>query len=122
MSTLVEQLKKLRLTKNLTQEEFSKILGTNRATLANWETGRTEPDATTLSNIASFFNVSVDYLLGRTFQPASPIQNESFTLSPDELALVEKYRRMKNNEKDTMHKVADTIVPIKDEQAAASGK
>jgi transcriptional regulator with XRE-family HTH domain len=122
MSTLLEQLKKLRLTKGLTQEEFSKILGTNRATLANWETGRTEPDATTLSNIASFFNVSVDYLLGRETRPA-PFHTEETTptLSPDEMALIEKYRRMKDNEKDTMHKVADTIAPD-DEQAAASGK
>ncbi|WP_285718956.1 hypothetical protein [Pelosinus sp. IPA-1] len=41
--------------------------------------------------------------------------------SADEQALIEKYRRMKEHEKDTMHKVADTIAPA-DEQAATFAK
>ncbi|MDF2635419.1 MAG: helix-turn-helix domain protein [Pelosinus sp.] len=53
----------------------------------------------------------------------TPIKTEptSPQLSPDEIALIEKYRRMNDNEKDTMHKVAGTIAPD-DEHAAASGK
>lgn len=53
---------------------------------------------------------------------SAPIKTEQVPpqLSPNELALIEKYRRMNDNEKDTMHKVAGVIIP--DEQAAAVGK
>ena len=55
--------------------------------------------------------------------PSAPIKKEPADqqYSDYEQALIEKYRRMKNHEKDTMHKVADTIAPD-DEQAATFAK
>lgn len=38
----------------------------SRSTIAGYETERKEPDYETLKKIADFFNVSIDYLLGRT--------------------------------------------------------
>ncbi|EIC1657441.1 helix-turn-helix transcriptional regulator, partial [Listeria monocytogenes] len=58
-------LKKLRKNENLTQDQLASKIGITRDTLANYETGRREPDFTTLKNIASYFEVSTDYLLGR---------------------------------------------------------
>lgn len=70
MDTFKDRIRKLREEKGLTQEELAKILGISRATLASWETGRREPDFETTSKIAEFFGVSIDYLLGRTNNPA----------------------------------------------------
>ncbi|ENK1248063.1 helix-turn-helix transcriptional regulator, partial [Listeria monocytogenes] len=58
-------LKKLRKNENLTQDQLASKIGITRDTLANYETGRREPDFTTLKNIASYFEVSTDYLLGK---------------------------------------------------------
>ena len=59
-----ENLKNLRKQKNLTQERLAEFLGVSFQTVSKWERGDTYPDITMLPEIASFFRVSVDELLG----------------------------------------------------------
>jgi len=61
-----KRFKTLRLEKNLTQAELAKILSIGESTISFYESDKREPDYETLQKIADFFNVSVDYLLGRT--------------------------------------------------------
>ena len=61
---LGENIKRLRLQKELTQENLSEFLGVTSQSVSNWERGETYPDITMLPEIAGFFNVSVDELLG----------------------------------------------------------
>ena len=58
--------KRLRLSCGLTQVEMAEKLGISRSTIGMYETGAREPDFETLEKIADFFNVDIDYLLGRT--------------------------------------------------------
>lgn len=58
-------LKQLRLSNKLTQAEVAKHLNISMQAYSHYETGRREPDNKTLKNIAEFFNVSIDYLLGK---------------------------------------------------------
>ena len=58
------KLKKARKDKQMNQIEVSVETGIPRGTLANYETGRTEPDIETLGILADFYNVSIDWLLG----------------------------------------------------------
>jgi transcriptional regulator with XRE-family HTH domain len=66
MSTFAERLKQVRTKKKLTQKKVAEKTGLIRATLANWEIGRAEPDLESIKTLANFYNVPVDYLLGRT--------------------------------------------------------
>lgn len=59
-------LRKLRTERGLSQKELTDRLIINRSTYARYETSSTQPDFETLSKLADFYNVSVDYLLGRT--------------------------------------------------------
>lgn len=63
-----EILKKLRTEKGLSQKELTDRLTINRSTYARYETSSTQPDFETLSKLADFYDVTVDYLLGRTHE------------------------------------------------------
>lgn len=60
------RLRELRKGKNLTQKELAKILQVSQQTIGSWEVGRAEPNTDVINSIADFFNVSGDYLLGRS--------------------------------------------------------
>lgn len=68
---LSDRLKTLRKDKNLTQQKLAEKLGVSSGTIAMWETNKREPDFEMLNQIAYFFDVSTDYLLGRTDDPSN---------------------------------------------------
>ncbi len=59
-----EKLKELRYEKNLSQQQVAQALNVSQRSVSSWETGFRRPDYETLVKIATYFNVSVDYLLG----------------------------------------------------------
>lgn len=61
-----EILRKERSNLGLNQVEFAKIFNVTKQTVSNWENGNRNPDSATLSKLADYFEVTVDYLLGRT--------------------------------------------------------
>lgn len=69
MATFGERLKLLREQKDLSQEALGKIFHLTQSIIAHYEAGRKQPSQQTLRKFADFFNVSVDYLLGRTDDP-----------------------------------------------------
>lgn len=71
-----ERLKELRKNKKLTQKEVAEKIGVARTTYAMYEQNRREPDNETLQKIADFYNVTTDYLLGRTDDPAMTAKDE----------------------------------------------
>lgn len=66
---LSNKLKQLRRSAGLTQSEFAKKIDVARTTYAMYEQGNREPDYATLQKIADYFEVSTDYLLGRSSHP-----------------------------------------------------
>lgn len=60
------RLKELRKEKGISQLKLAMELNTNQNTISRYETGEREPGINELISIADYFNVSVDYLLGRT--------------------------------------------------------
>lgn len=85
------RLKELRTAQNLTQNELGNLLHISRATIAGYETKNKQPDYEKLCAIADFFNVSTDYLLGRTNNRQAP---DSLALSPDQQNLLELYNQL----------------------------
>jgi transcriptional regulator with XRE-family HTH domain len=69
MMTCGDKIAALRDKRGLTQEDLASKIGISRASLSHYEKNRREPDYTTLTKLADFFHVSVDYLLGRTEDP-----------------------------------------------------
>lgn len=59
-----ERLQQLRIDNGLTQGELAKKLNTTQRRISYLETGKIEPDLAALYNIAKFFDVTADYLIG----------------------------------------------------------
>ena len=66
MNTFGENLKSFRNTRSLTQAELGDKVQLSRSQISNLETNFNEPDLASLG-IASFFDISVDTLMGRKF-------------------------------------------------------
>ena len=66
MIIFAERFKQLRKQKGLNQEELANIFYSHKSSISRYESGKQIPEIETLKQYADFFNVSVDYLLGRT--------------------------------------------------------
>jgi transcriptional regulator with XRE-family HTH domain len=64
MATFGQRIKQLRKDNKLSQEALAKQFSLNHSTLSKWEKDSSLPDIITAKNIASFFNVTTDFLLG----------------------------------------------------------
>ena len=51
--------------KKMTQSDLAKEIGVSRVSVARWETGESYPSISILLQLSEFFEVSVDYLLGK---------------------------------------------------------
>lgn len=81
-------IKNLRESKELSQKELGDILNISASTIGMWEQNRRNPDKDMLVKIADYFDVSVDYLLGRTSNKNSNIytaiiDNHKYTVEID---------------------------------------
>lgn len=66
---MFERILQLLKDRNITQKQLAEGIGVSTGNISDWKVGRVKPSVDVLSRIADFFNVSVDYLLGRTDIP-----------------------------------------------------
>ena len=110
---LGKRLKELRMLKRLNQSDVAKVLRIERSTYGKYETGDSSPDYDKLIKLAEFFEVSVDYLLGKT-DIKTPIEtiaahHEGEDWTEEELEEIEafkefvKARRKKRSQKKEMN-------------------
>jgi transcriptional regulator with XRE-family HTH domain len=95
----------LRKSKNLSQAELAQALGISRSALSLYEIGKREPDFKLLCNIANYFDVSTDYLLGISSQDTA--SGSASPLSPEEEELIDAYRRADEGIKISVCKLLD---------------
>ena len=63
------RLKELREKAGYSQQSFADAIGVKQSTVGNWEAGAREPKLEVMQKLADFFDVSVDYLIGRDNTP-----------------------------------------------------
>ena len=66
MKIFGERLKELRIEKGISQAALAKQVGVSSGIVCLWEIDKSEPTAPNVRKVADFFDVSADYLLGRT--------------------------------------------------------
>lgn len=63
--TYNERLKELRKELGLTQTALAKEIGATQRQISFWESGQIEPGIFWLIKLADFFDITIDYLVGR---------------------------------------------------------
>ena len=76
MDTVGERIKTLRKANDMTQKEFSELIGVSRSTLAGYETGKIEPSLNVISRMSKHFEISPSYFL-RSMPVALPSKDRS---------------------------------------------
>ncbi|HOV69028.1 MAG TPA: XRE family transcriptional regulator [Clostridia bacterium] len=79
----MERLRELRKNMGISMKKLGEIIGVAESTISLYETGKREPDNETLIRLANYFDVTVDYLLGRTIpKDAIPVDESDFVQVP----------------------------------------
>lgn len=78
-----ERLLDLRKDAGLTQDELSAILNINKHSISSYERDKSEPPDEIKIQIAKYFNVSVDYLLGTTNTATPYPENSNYLRLPN---------------------------------------
>lgn len=84
---LGDRIRSLREKHNLTQEQIAKKIGISRGTYAHYEINKRRPDYETLIKIAEIFDVSTDYLVGRSDNPGYKIIDDNKIESDPDLQI-----------------------------------
>lgn len=78
---IVERITSLINSKNIMGKDFATAIGVTPSTISEWKANRQSP-ISHINKIADYFEVSVDYLLGRTDDP-SPYPNQNLNIPQD---------------------------------------
>ena len=104
MASFKEMLKYLRVRDNLSQAELADKLGVAKSTIIMYEVGKREPDFETLEAIADFFNVDMNFLLGKDGS-----ENDHYYLNDETREIAQEV--FENPDMRTLFKVARDIPP-----------
>lgn len=109
-------LKELRKSRKLLQKDLARYLQIAESTYSYWEQGKFEPDTETLKKLADYFDVSVDYLLGRaenketaTTENLFKIKKAPESLSEDEQELLKQYKGLDSHSKAALLELAKNL-------------
>lgn len=80
---MYEKIQLLMMSRHMNKVEMAKAIGVSSGNLSDWANGRSQPSIDKLIRIADYFDVSVDYLVGRNDRYPSP--------SPDTFELIRMY-------------------------------
>ncbi len=101
MDIFKSRIRELREENRLSLKELGDKIGSSDAAICKWENGITEPKSAYILKLANFFNVSTDYLLGRTDELGGQtiLPSAAPALSQDEQQLLALFRKMSHPQK-----------------------
>ncbi len=99
------RLKELRKERRINQQKLAMELNMTQANISRYELGMSEPDFSVLIKIADYFEVSIDYLIGRTDYNQPPQKHNAL-----EEAFLTKYRKLSRFDQRQLEGYLDRIL------------
>ena len=104
------RLRELRTNMKLTQADVAKFLKVSTQAYNFYETGKREPDNETLQKLASFFDVSIDYLLGRTNEHTSVSISNDENWPSDVKVMMREAAKLNDEQKEIVRRLIKEFV------------
>lgn len=107
----VNRIRELRLSKGLSQRELGNAIGTAQQTISRLEVGNYSPPIDLIINLAEYFEVSIDYLLGfSAYKYSFECRQELDMHIVENYEIIKKYERLGNVNKKTVQIILDRLV------------
>ncbi len=101
---LYEKIKLLASEKKMSIRQLEETLGFGNGVINRWR--KNTPGSDKLKKVADYFDVSVDYLLGRTENP-NTVENENANISPEFFAIQRKSKKLSQKEQQKLLKLME---------------
>lgn len=85
------RIKELRKEKKMSQTGLGMVFNISQAVISKYELGQSEPDIQLIIKMADYFNVSVDYLVGKSDKKFNILTDD---LKDDELEILRDYKKL----------------------------
>lgn len=107
---MVANLRKLRTSKGISQQQLADDLEISQQSINKYENHKIEPDIFMLMRMADYFETSIDYLVGYTEIDHKIEEVQPYDLSADEAAMIEQYRTLSQRERESIRLVMENYL------------
>ena len=115
MAKFGDRLSALRKERGLTQDELAKRLEVTKSAISMYENGKRTPDYEILELIADYFNVDMDYLVGRKDEKHTPYSPAAdFILNDKAIAFYRKMTQLSPSQIALVESVIDEMLKRRD--------
>lgn len=105
---LIKRLKELRQSRGISQQQLADVAMVSQQSINKYENHNIEPDITTMIRIADYFEVSVDYLIGRSNIREMADEISVSDLNQTERKLVAGFQKLNNIQKKCVLNIIDS--------------
>ena len=99
---LGNNIKELRKSKRMTQRDLAEAMRVSQQTVGAWETERAIPGSDTLGELADYFNVTTDYLLGR---PEKKKEKQNVELTDDDIIMTYQGKELSDEDREIIKRL-----------------
>ena len=105
---MIENLRKLRVENGISQQQLGEALLVSQQSINKYENHNVEPDVQGLISIAEYFDVSLDYLVGRTEIREMVDKMKMSELTDEEMRLISRFRVLAEEQKKAVMSVMES--------------
>lgn len=105
MSKFSQRMRQLRIENGISQDELSKKMNVSRSAIGNYEQGTREPSYEFLEMLADYFNVDMEYLIGKKDIKNKLKHYTALNLSDEEINVVYLYRNSDELQKEMVRRL-----------------
>lgn len=108
----MKRLKELRESKGLSQQAFAEHFHVTQQSIYKYEHGLSTPDIEIISQMANFFDTSIDYLVGASDVPTKYEFVQDSSLTAPELRVLQYYRTLSPDTQELIQRIVAKQEPI----------